>query len=146
MSHETKRQRRRWTRADQIKLEKPPEPLIAACPVHKPYRTVVLRPREVTTAADGTTISTVSDHCLRCHGCPHCGTRGQITTDYTDDGLRRRPITLEGRKIRGDWTCIPCGEVVVAWSNWRYAMLKWAGLSQARKGGYRRPEERRSAA
>ena len=53
---------------------------------------------------------------------------------------RRRLVRL----IRGDWMCLVCGELLVDWSGWRRAMLRWRLGVRALREGYRRPEERQS--
>ncbi len=128
---------RKWTRAAQIALERPAEPLLASCQTHGWQRTVILLRSRVR-------------WCLACHGCPRCGAR-QVYSVVDDSDLAASPIRLVlrvGRRvlaawqIRGDWTCLACGELLVDWSGWRRAMLRWRLGVRALREGYRRPEER----
>ena len=122
---------RSWNREKQIALEMPAEPLTATCPKHAPGRTVVVR--------DGTA------HCLWCFGCFRCGAR-RFHEDRDDMDLYLHPVRLGSKVIRGNWQCWNCSETIVHWSRWRRDMLSWIRGHAARRGGYRRPEERKDAA
>lgn len=120
---------RRWSRAAQAQLEKPAEPLTAHCQRHRPRRTTIrLR-------------GTLIWWCLACCGCPRCGAH-QVWETIDDSDLLHDPIKLEGRPVRGDWTCLTCGESLVDWSSYRRAVINWRRGLRALREGYRRPEER----
>jgi hypothetical protein len=119
---------RRWTRARQISLEKPADPLTAHCLTCRPRRSTIRTP--------------FGWWCLVCSGCPRCGAHQvweQIEVD--DAGLFLDPLIVEGRPIRGDWWCLRCGEWLVKWTEYRRTLLGWKRGVVALAEGYRRRED-----
>lgn len=119
---------RQWTRARQVELERPTEPLSAHCSAHRPLRTTIR--------------VQFGWWCLACDGCPRCRAQQvweQVEVD--DGGLAADPLRLDGRPVRGDWWCLRCGEWLVRWAEYRRALRSWLAGRRAIAEGYKRREE-----
>ena len=134
--------KRKWSRAKQIELERPPDPLVGwQCPTCKVKRTSIWVDVDFTIGGVRRRVRVY--HCLTCRGCSHCGAIRQVIEDRDDPELVRQPVILYGRPIQGDWECLQCSQLLVNWSAWRRARLRWNLTARSRQEGYRRPEERR---
>lgn len=116
-----------WSPEQQVRSERPDDPIRDACDLHRGRRTVVV-------------LRDARTHCLACHGCPRCAARPvQIIESLDDSRLFNDPVTMGGRLIRGDWRCFACGEQLVDWGTWRRLMRSWVKGQAAARENRRRP-------